>query len=156
MKFGKISIYIFISILFFKNVLFLHADDKIESVPLINLEELSPSFEEDKDSFENAEEQKNNSNNFEKTAKKNIVKKSDKIYINIKALNKITAKTSDIRLLIGEKNIFGSLEIKGLKCQHSENSQFLDTVGWTFASSPSLRSIDHPIYDLWIINCENI
>ena len=176
MKFGKISIYIFISILFFKNVLFLHAEDKIESVPLINLEELSPSFEEDKDSFENVEEQKNNSNNFEKTTKKNIVKKSDKIYINIKALNKITAKTSDIRLLIGEKNIFGSLEIKGLKCQHSENSQFLDTVaylqvkdlaskdnnqvflfnGWTFASSPSLRSIDHPIYDLWIINCENI
>ena len=28
--------------------------------------------------------------------------------------------------------------------------------GWQFASSPTLQSIDHPIYDLWITGCENI
>ena len=106
----------------------------------------------------------------------NITKKNDKIYINIRALDKITAKTSEIKLAIGEKKFFGSLEIKGLKCQLSENNEFTDTVaylqvkdtaakhnnqvflfnGWTFASSPTLQSLDHPIYDLWITGCENI
>ena len=28
--------------------------------------------------------------------------------------------------------------------------------GWTFVSSPSLQSMDHPVYDLWITGCENI
>ena len=99
-----------------------------------------------------------------------------KIYINIKALDKITAKTSAIRLAIGEKKFFGPLEIKALKCQASNNDNTSDTVayiqvkdlsakdnnqvflfnGWTFSSSPTLQSIDHPIYDLWITSCENI
>ena len=92
------------------------------------------------------------------------------------ALDKITAKTSHIRLSLGEKKLFGPLEIKALKCQLSEDSEALDTVaylqvkdlsikdnnqvflfnGWTFASSPTLQSIDHPVYDLWITGCENI
>ncbi len=108
--------------------------------------------------------------------KKKSAKKTDKIYINIKALNKITAKTSSIKLAIDEKKFFGSLEIKALKCQLSEKNEFTDTIaylqvkdldakdnnqvflfnGWTFASSPTLESIDHPIYDLWITGCENI
>ena len=101
----------------------------------------------------------------------------DKVYINLKALDKITAKTSSIRIAVGDKNFFGSLEIKALKCLLSENNEsMIDTVayiqvkdlstkdnnqvflfnGWTFASSPTLQSIDHPIYDLWITGCENI
>ena len=92
------------------------------------------------------------------------------------ALDKITAKTSSIRLAVGDKRFFGSLEIKALKCQLSESKDISDTVayiqvrdlsakdnnqvfifnGWTFASSPTLQSIDHPIYDLWITSCENI
>ena len=28
--------------------------------------------------------------------------------------------------------------------------------GWTFASSPSLRPLDHAIYDLWLVRCSNI
>ena len=102
--------------------------------------------------------------------------KSDTVYINLRALDKITAKTSSIRMAVGDKNFFGSLEIKALKCQLSEENETPDTVayiqvkdlsakdnnqvflfnGWTFASSPTLQSIDHPIYDLWIISCENI
>ena len=79
---------------------------------------------------------------------------------------------------VGEKKLFGSLEIKALKCQSSENteSSSIDTVvylqvkdlsakdnnqvflfnGWSFASNPTFRSIDHPVYDLWITSCENI
>ena len=145
-------------------------------VPLINLEELSPTFEEDKDELEKIEKTNINLNNVEDTLEKPEKKKNDKIYINLKALDKITAKTSTIKLAIGEKKFFGSLEIKALKCQLSENNDSTDTVaylqvkdlstkdnnqvflfnGWTFASSPTLQSIDHPIYDLWVISCENI
>jgi len=176
MKLGNLKVCIILLVSFFTNISFVFSADKIESVPLINLEELSPTFEEDKDILEEIEEQKNILQDSEKTDEKNIVKKKGKVFINIKALDKITAKTSEIRLAIGEKKFFGSLEIKGLKCELSEHSEFMDTVaylqvkdmaakdnnqvflfnGWTFASSPTLKSIDHPIYDLWITGCENI
>ena len=176
MKLGNLKIFIFLSALFFGNTLPISALDKIESVPLINLEELSPTFEEDKDELEKIEEQNTNLNNIQNIPEENKDKISDKIYINIKALDKITAKTSAIRLAIGEKKFFGPLEIKALKCQLAENNDSTDTVaylqvkdlsskdnnqvflfnGWTFASSPTLQSIDHPIYDLWITSCENI
>jgi hypothetical protein len=176
MKLGNPKIFILLSALFFGNTLPISALDKIESVPLINLEELSPTFEEDKDELEKIEEQNTNLNNIQNIPEEDKDKISDKIYINIKALDKITAKTSAIRLAIGEKKFFGSLEIKALKCQLAENNDSTDTIaylqvkdlsnkdnnqvflfnGWTFASSPTLQSIDHPIYDLWIIGCENI
>ena len=176
MKLGKINKKFIFTILIFFKFSFLTAEEKIQSVPLINLEELSPTFEEDKDALEKIDEQKNVLQDLEKIDEKEIIKKNRKIFINIKALDKITAKTSEIRLAIGEKKFFGSLEIKGLKCQLSEHNEFMDTVaylqvkdlaakdnnqvflfnGWTFASSPTLQSIDHPIYDLWITGCENI
>ena len=28
--------------------------------------------------------------------------------------------------------------------------------GWTFSSSPSLKPIDHPVYDIWLTGCENV
>ena len=176
MKLGKIKIYFFVSILLFVSPKTLFSADKIESVPLINLEELSPTFEEEKDELEKKDEQNAIIKIDENIKEKKVVKKKEKTYINIKALDKITAKTLAIKLGIGEKKYFGSLEIKGLKCQLSENNEFSDVVaylqvkdldakdnnqvflfnGWTFASSPTLESIDHPIYDLWITGCENI
>ena len=143
---------------------------------MINLEELLPTFEEGKDVLEEKDEQTDSSQNDENFKEEKLNKKTGKIYINIKALDKITAKTSAIKLGIGEKKYFGSLEIKGLKCQLSENNEFSDIVaylqvkdldskdnnqvflfnGWTFVSSPTLEPIDHPIYDLWITGCENI
>ena len=176
MKFGNLKIFIFLFTLFFANILSVFAEDQIQSVPLINLEELSPTFEEDKDELEKIEEQNTNLNNIQNIPEEDKDKISDKIYINIKALDKITAKTSAIRLAIGDTEFFGPLEIKALKCQLSEKNDSTDTVaylqvkdlsakdnnqvflfnGWTFASSPTLQSIDHPIYDLWITSCENI
>ncbi len=176
MKIGKFNLYFSFIFLILFNISFTKADDKIESVPLINLEELSPTFEEDKDELEKFDEKttilKKNDTEFESK----ITIKSDIVYINLTALDKITAKTSSIRLPLGEKAFFGSLEIKALKCTISEVKDVSDTVaylqvkdlsskdnnqvflfnGWTFASSPTLRPIDHPIYDLWITSCENI
>jgi hypothetical protein len=176
MKLGNFKNFIFFLIFLFVSNLPVFAADKIVSVPLINLEELSPTFEEDKDELEKIEKSNINLINTNEILEKSTTKKNDKIYINLKALDKITAKTSAIRLAIGETNFFGSLEIKALKCQLSENNDSTDTVaylqvkdlstkdnnqvflfnGWTFASSPTLQSIDHPIYDLWITSCENI
>ena len=177
MKLGNFKKFIFLPLFaFFGCTLSVFAEDKIEFVPLINLEELSPTFEEDKVELEKIEKKNVNLNNIEKILENPNTKKNEKISINLKALDKITAKTSALKLVIGEKKYFGSLEIKALKCQLSENNDSTDTVaylqvkdlstkdnnqvflfnGWTFASSPTLQSIDHPIYDLWIISCENI
>ena len=176
MKLGNFNIFILCFALIISNIAFVLAEDKIKLVPLINLEELSPTFEEDKDELEKIEEKKILLNKKEKVSDSLKPSKNDKIYVNLKALDKITAKTSAIRLAVGEKKFFGSLEIKALKCQLSVGENATDTVaylqvkdlsakdndqvflfnGWTFKSSPTLQSIDHPIYDLWITSCENI
>ena len=176
MKFGNLNKFLIFFILVFVKFPFLFAEDKIQTVPLINLEELSPTFEEEKDELEKIEEKNITLNKSENISEDYTSQKKDKIYINLKALDKITAKTSSIRLAIGDKKFFGPLEIKALKCQLSEGEDASDTVayiqvkdlsskdnnqvflfnGWTFASSPTLKSIDHPIYDLWITSCENI
>ena len=176
MKLGSLRIFIFIFALTHVSILPVFSADKIESVPLINLEDLSPTFEEDKDELEKIDEKNTNLNKVEDIFEQPKSKKNEKIYINIKALDKITAKTTAIRLGVGEKKFFGALEISALKCQLSENKDSIDTVaylqvkdlsaednnqvflfnGWTFASSPTLQSIDHPVYDLWITSCDNI
>ena len=176
MKLGNLNFLFIVFAIILKSTFFVFADDKIESVPLINLEELSPTFEEDKDELEKIDDQytilekEDDASNLYES---NI---DDKIYINLKALDKITAKTSSIRLGVGDIKSFGSLEIKALKCQLFEGKDINDTVayiqvkdlsakdnnqvflfnGWTFASSPTLQSIDHPVYDVWITDCENI
>jgi hypothetical protein len=175
MKLGNIK-NCFLIILFLINTNYVLAADKIESVPLINLEDLSPTFEEEKDVLEKNEEQISSTTNLENNVDLKESFDNEKIYINITALDKITAKTSEIRMAVGEKKSFGPLEIKALKCQFSNNTENVDTVayiqvkdlstkdnnqvflfnGWSFASSPTLQSIDHPVYDLWITSCENI
>jgi len=175
MKTGNLNFLILFTV-FFLNFSYAFSEDKIESVPIINLEDLSPTFEEDKDELEKMDETNTNLNTINTSAESTQSIETDKIIINIKALDKITAKTYSIRIAVGEKEFFGPLEIKALKCQLSEGQNVSDTVaylqvkdlsskdnnqvflfnGWTFASSPTLQSIDHPIYDLWITGCENI
>ena len=175
MKLGKLNFFSYILIILLK-INFVFADNKIETVPLINLEDLSPTFEEDKnelDKIENADTDININEKIKNSSKKKI---NNKVYVNLIALDKITAKTFLIKLAVDEIFIFGPLEIKALKCQISEGMETSDTVayiqvkdlsskdnnsvflfnGWTFASSPTLQSIDHPVYDLWITGCENI
>ena len=176
MKLGNFKIFIYVFVLLLINTLSVFSADKIESVPLINLEDLLPTFEEDKDELEKIDKKDTDLNKSEDSFEEPKIQKNKKVYINLTALDKITAKTTAIRMGIGEKKFFGPLEIIVLKCQLSENRDFIDTVaylqvkdlsskdnnqvflfnGWTFASSPTLQSIDHPVYDLWITSCENI
>ena len=174
MNLGKYKI--FIIYFFFLFVTHSFSADKIDTVPLINLEELSPTFEEDDSELEKLDDNVTKIKEDNDVLVEIDVNEKNKIYINVKVLDKVTAKTSSIKILIGEKKSFGPLEIKALKCQRTENSEILDTVaylqvkdlsikdnnqvflfnGWTFTSSPTLQSIDHPVYDLWVIDCDNI
>jgi hypothetical protein len=176
MKLGNFKIFIFAFVLLIISTLPVFSVDEIEIVPLINLEDLSPTFEEEKDELEKINEKNTNLNKSEDIFEESKTQKNEKVYINLTALDKITAKTTAIRLGVGEKKFFASLEIKALKCQLSENNDSIDTVaylqvkdlsakdnnqvflfnGWAFVSSPTLHSIDHPLYDLWVTSCENI
>ena len=55
MRAGNIKKFFFVFFLIFTQFVF--AEDKIELVPLINLEELTPTFEEGKDELEKIEDQ---------------------------------------------------------------------------------------------------
>ena len=148
------------------------ADDKITTVPLINLEELKPSFEEEP--INQIEDEIKDNTQIKNKNKKAI--SGDKIIVNLLGLDKITAKTTEINIKIGETKNFGLLQIKAIRCGRTNSiSEKGDAAyiqikdisdnqiekifvfnGWTFSSSPSLRPIDHPVYDLWLVNCDNI
>ena len=94
-------------------------------------------------------------------------------YVELNILDKVSSKTSSINIKIGEELIFQNLSINVLKCQNSKfdddpeitaymqvkdlKSKNNDKVyifnGWTFASSPSIKPFDHPVYDIWLKKC---
>ena len=144
------------------------AENKITSSPLINLENLKPSFEETETDSDNILSNKQIKN---KNKTNNSQIKFNAILI---GLDKITAKSSQIFVKFNEPKKFGPLEIKILKCGKVENNNILDDVaymqvkdlsknenekvfifnGWTFASDPNLTPFDHAIYDLQLVNCK--
>ena len=94
-------------------------------------------------------------------------------FAEISILDKVSSKNSNIKIKIGKETIFQNLEINILKCQNSKfdddpeviaymqvkdltsknKNQVFIFNGWTFASSPSLRPFDHPVYDIWLKKC---
>ena len=173
MKLGRSNNYIYYLVfLIFSFTSFSIAEDKISTVPLVNLENLEPSFESE-DSLDS-----NSLDNEIVVLKEKDNDKSNnkKIKVNIVALDKITAKTSNISISIGETKKFGLLEIKAVKCgkinsanqsgeaayiqvkdlSDNQDEKVFVFNGWTFSSSPSLRPVDHPVYDLWLVSCDNV
>jgi hypothetical protein len=170
MKFGKSSFFYFL--FFFNFFTFLHSEDKIKTIPLVNLENLEASFENEESENQNILEKEN----LSLKEKKIKETENNSIRINLVALDKITAKTSDINLSIGETKKFGLLEIKALKCgnvksqSEKEQAAYIQVKdlsnnltnqvfvfnGWTFSSSTTLNPLDHPVYDLWLVSCENV
>ena len=94
-------------------------------------------------------------------------------YAELNILDKVSSKTSSVSIKVGEEFIFQNLQINVLKCQNSKfdddpevtaymqvkdlksankNKVFVFN-GWTFASSPSIRPFDHPVYDIWLKKC---
>jgi len=93
-------------------------------------------------------------------------------HVKLQSLDKATARTMTFEAKVGSTLKFGPLYMKVQSCQKSsplddpESAAFLqvwevDTnkeshwvfSGWMFASSPGLSPMDHPIYDVWVIDC---
>jgi hypothetical protein len=167
---GKINFIIFFFLLNFFTIAF--SEDKITTMPLLNLENLKPSFEKEDTENKNI----SNSKEINLKEKKIIEIKTKAIRVNIVALDKITAKTSDLHILLGDTKKFGMLEIKALQCgsiksstepghaayiqvkdfSENKNDQVFVFNGWTFSSSTTLRPLDHPVYDFWLVSCDNV
>lgn len=91
----------------------------------------------------------------------------------IQGLDKVTARISTFDANINEVVRFGALRIIARKCERTppedppESSAFLNIFeerpgevmaevfqGWMFASSPALSALEHPVYDVWVLECK--
>jgi hypothetical protein len=91
----------------------------------------------------------------------------------LQGLDKITARVSEIDASIGKTVQFGSLTITVRDCEKNppedrpEDAAFLqiDEIrpgeqnlrkfsGWMFSQSPALSSLEHPVYDVILLDCK--
>lgn len=91
----------------------------------------------------------------------------------LQGLDKVTARVSEVPVPVDQQVRFGTLEITARACMKApptetpESAAFLEvrdvgpsgdgggTVfsGWMFASSPALSALEHPVYDVWVVDC---
>ena len=94
-------------------------------------------------------------------------------YAVLTILDKVNSQSDIIEIEVGKEYKFKNLSINILRCNNSKFDdnpevtaymQVRDTVNkdenkvfifndWTFASSPSIRPFDHPVYDIWLKKC---
>jgi hypothetical protein len=88
-------------------------------------------------------------------------------------LDKVNSQSDVVEVQVGKEYKFKNLSINILRCNNSkfdddpevtaymqvrdivnkdENKVFIFN-DWTFASSPSIRPFDHPVYDIWLKKC---
>lgn len=91
----------------------------------------------------------------------------------LQTLDKVTARVSTVTVPVSRTAKFGTLFIKVHHCdkrppeETPESAVFLDITerrtndqavrvftGWMFASSPALNALEHPVYDVWVIDCK--
>lgn len=102
--------------------------------------------------------------------------------LRVRIMDKVTATTKLYDLNVNRTVAYGNLRIRPKTCRKTgpldepEAASFLQIwevdpaitsieeqnkqgkwlfSGWMFASSPSLSSLDHPVYDVWLIDCIN-
>lgn len=92
----------------------------------------------------------------------------------LRALDKVSARVSVLEVPVGKTVAFGTLEITARACdkrppeETPESAAFLEItdkrpgqapttpfIGWMFASSPALSAMEHPVYDVWVLDCKN-
>ncbi|GEM_PF-3573905 len=93
--------------------------------------------------------------------------------IELRALDKITARATTFKTRVGETVRFGDIYIKVQACRKPPAIEKLESAafiqvweqeaeaaqsrwvfsGWMFASNPALSAMDHVIYDVWVIQC---
>lgn len=92
--------------------------------------------------------------------------------VKLQSLNKATARTSEFEVQVGKTVKLGPLYLRAQTCQKPPATERQDAItflqvwedpkeedpkwifsGWMFASSPGLSSMDHPVYDIWVVEC---
>lgn len=92
--------------------------------------------------------------------------------VKLQSLDKASARTMTFEARVGSTVKFGPVYIKVQSCRKAppieqpESAAFLQIwevtpkgesvwvySGWMFASSPALSPMDHPIYDVWVLDC---
>ena len=93
--------------------------------------------------------------------------------VRLQALDKITARTLVFNMDIGTTVQMGQLFIRAAACRSAspldeqESAAFVQVwetpkelqepdwvfSGWMLASSPALSAMDHPVYDVWVVEC---
>lgn len=91
----------------------------------------------------------------------------------LQGLDKVTARVSTFNVPLDRPTRFGTLEITIRAChkrppeEPPESAAFLEIrelrlgeqprplfSGWMFASSPALNPLQHPVYDVWVLDCK--
>lgn len=117
------------------------------------------------------------------------------VSVTLRALDKVSARYTDIEVPIGEEAGFGALTLLPRTCDKRPPEEFPETTvflevfsserdvqgrrtraalraeseegagaasddalfrGWMFASSPALNALEHPVYDVWVIDCKMV
>lgn len=93
--------------------------------------------------------------------------------IKLRSLDKVTARTLTFDAQVGNTIKFGDIFIKIQSCrkpppvEKNEAAAFLQIwqvdkttkesrwifSGWMYSSSPALSGMDHPVYDVWVMDC---
>lgn len=92
--------------------------------------------------------------------------------LTVQVLNKITASNTELTIEAGGKTLFGNLVIEAIDCWKSppeerpeeaglirvwegKNNEPLARrfYGWMFSSTPGLSALEHPIYDIVMLEC---
>jgi hypothetical protein len=90
----------------------------------------------------------------------------------LQGLDKVTARIDVLEAPVGQEIRFGSLAIRARACYETppteppETAAFLEIdalgtdasrdtafTGWMFASTPGISALEHPVYDVWVIDC---
>ena len=90
----------------------------------------------------------------------------------LRGVDKITGRTQTIEIPVGESKKMGDLKITLERClkkppeEMPENAAFLlieeknkddDSKvvfnGWMFSSNPAISAMEHPIWDIWVLEC---
>ena len=92
----------------------------------------------------------------------------------LQGLDKITARVSKFEATVGAPVRFGTLTIRVRDCERNppeeapESAAFVEIdemrlgedkarrlfSGWMFASSPALSALEHPVYDVILLDCK--
>jgi hypothetical protein len=90
----------------------------------------------------------------------------------LQGLDKVTARILTFKAPIDKSIVFGNLRVRVRTCVKSppeeppESAAFIEITdersgesvkrvysGWMFASSPGLSAMEHPVYDVWVVDC---